>query len=260
MSHPASPASATLVAALRHARNDTAAESDLKLRVQTRLSVSLLGLTPTLSAMLPATHAPAGALSKAWFAAKGVVATKSVVLTWLAPVVAVGVITGVAVDRVHVRPVAQHASATAPNNAYLSASVNPQPEPVSAPAIALESLEDISDKPPAAAVSAVITDPPNSLAAERRLLDEARQSLARGEPQSGLRPLNRHAKRFPNGVLTEEREALAVRLLAALGNQTAAVARAESFHRRFPDSLFMPAVDSAIAKLSRRNTLGESNL
>ena len=258
MSHPASPASAALVAALRHAHNDTAAECNLKQRVQSRLSVSLLGLTPTLSAALPATHVPAGALSKAWFAAKGLVATKSVVLAWLAPVVAVGVLTGVAVDRVHVRSVAPHTSAMARNDTYPSASVNPQPEPVSAPAIAPESLEDISEKPSAATVSAGTMDSTNSLAAERRLLDEARQSLARSEPQSGLAPLNRHAKRFPTGVLTEEREALAVRLLAALGNQPAAVARAESFHRRFPDSLFTPVVNNAVATFSKQNAQSES--
>jgi len=96
MSLPASPASAALVAALRHARNNTAAECALKQRVQSRLAVSLLGLTPTLSAALPATHASAGAVSRGWFAVKSVVATKSVVLAWLAPVVVVGVLTGVA--------------------------------------------------------------------------------------------------------------------------------------------------------------------
>jgi hypothetical protein len=260
MSHLDSPASSALVASLREARNDAAVEGELKQRVQSRLSVTLLGLAPTLSAVLPATHAPAGAVSRAWLAAKGAVATKGSVLAWLAPVVAAGVITGVAVDRVHVRSVAPHTSATASNNAYPSASVNPQPEPVRLPVIAPESLEDISEKHPAASVSGVTMDSTSSLAAERRLLDEARQALARGEPQAGLRPLNRHAQRFPNGVLTEEREALAVRLLAALGNQSAAVARAKSFHRRFPDSLFAAAVDSAIVRFSRRNTQSESNL
>ena len=72
-------------------------------------------------------------------------------------------------------------------------------------------------RPSAEDTSLAPSDASSSLAAERRLLDEARQNLARGEPEAGLVPIERHAARYPKGVLTEEREALAVRLLAALG-------------------------------------------
>lgn len=258
MSHLVSPASSALVASLREARNDVAAECELKQRVQSRLSVSLLGLTPTLAETLLASQAPAGAANSSWLAAKSAAATKSVILTWLAPVFAVGVLTGVAVDRIHLRPVAPQTVVHATDATRPLASVNPQPEPVSVPAIVPESLQNISERAPSVSVTATATDSANSLAVERRLLDEARQSLARGEPQAGLGPLNRHAKRFPNGVLAEEREALAVRLFAALGNQSAALARAENFHRRFPNSLFTPAVHNAVATFARQNPQGES--
>ena len=247
----------SLVSSLRAARNNAAVEGTLKLRVQSRLSVSLLGLAPTAGAALPSTHASGIAAKSGALAAKGAVVTKGVVLAWLAPVFAVGMLTGVAVDRVHVRHIAARAVAPAPGVTQPRVSVNPEPEPTETTTISPESLKDISDKRAAASVFAS-ADSTSSLAAERRLLDEARQALARGEPQTGLAPLDSHAKRFPRGVLTEEREALAVRLLAVLGNQQAALARAENFHRRFPNSLFTPAVDNAVASFSRRNSEGES--
>ena len=133
-----------------------------------------------------------------------------------------------------------------------------QPEPSKEPSLSPESLERVLEKRAAPGAPAVSAEPATSLAAERRLLDQARQALARGEPAAGLAPLEVHGKQFPKGVLTEEREALAVRLLAALGNQAAALARADNFHRRFPQSLFTPAVDNAIAPFSRRNDVDES--
>ena len=257
MTQQTSPAATSLVSALRDARNNAGVEGTLKLRVQSRLSASLLGLAPTAGAALPSTHASEIGVQGSALAAKGAVATKGVVLAWLAPVFAAGLLTGVAVDQVHARHVAARAIAPAPGVTQPSVSVNPQPEPTEVTTISPESLEDISDKHAAASVPAG-ADSASSLAVERRLLDEARQALARGEPQAGLAPLDRHAKRYPKGILTEEREALAVRLLAALGNQPAALARADNFHRRFPNSLFTPAVDNAVASFSRRNHEGGS--
>lgn len=254
MTQQPSPAAASLVSALREARNDAAVESTLKQRVQSRLSVSLLGLAPTLAAELPANHVAGFAKQGGSLAAKGAGATKGVGLAWLAPVFAIGMVTGVTVDQLHARHVARHSIATSPSMTQPHVSVNPQLEPPEIPTISPESLEDISNKPVSASVSASNTDSTTSLAAERRLLDDARRALARGEPQTGLAPLELHAKRFPNGVLNEEREALAVRLLAALGNQRAALARANGFRRHFPNSLFIPAVDNAVATFSSRNS------
>jgi len=96
------------------------------------------------------------------------------------------------------------------------------------------------------------------MAAEQRLLDAARAAVARGEPEAGLGPLKQHAARFPNGILTEEREALAVRILAAIGRSRDALARAEDFQRRFPNSLFAPTVEAARAMISGQNSATES--
>ncbi len=265
MNNQPQPNSAALLSALREAQVNSAVEGTLKMRVHSRLSVSILGLTPALSASIPAaSNALVASRTSGISGAKGFAVSKGTLIAWLAPVFALGVLTGVAVDRWHPYSAVKalpHSTAPA---AQRDAPLSPQPE-LPLEAISPSDLEQI-DAPgaaasPSLAVSApAASDANTSLAIERRLLDEARQALARGEPQAGLGPLDRHAKRFPKGVLTEEREALAVRMLAALGQSDAATARAENFHRRFPNSLFTPAVDNAIATISRRNVAGESKL
>jgi len=260
MTEQSSPNSAALVSALRAAPVNAAVEDMLKMRVHSRLSVSLLGLTPTLGDTSPATHdarimsRPSGIA-----ASQGLAANKGILLACLAPVFALGVLTGVAADRWHQHTVTKSSPPTAVPATKQDTPLAPQPEPP-LQAITPGDLNEVG----AAKRSAQSTPAPapsdanSTLAAERRLLDEARQALAHGEPGAGLAPLARHATRYPKGVLTEEREALAVRLLAALGQNEAATNRAENFHRRFPNSLFTPAVNNAIAAILRRNTESES--
>jgi hypothetical protein len=255
--------SGALLSALREAPVNSAVEGTLKMRVHSRLSASLLGLTPALSASVPATSNALVALRSNGISVAKLFATgKGTLVVWLAPVFALGVLTGVAADRWHQHSASKSLPHIAAPVTQQDPLLSPQPEPP-LQALLPSDLEQIDSPSVAAAPSLAMPSPTasdanSSLAIERRLLDEARQALARGEPQSGLAPLDRHAKRFPKGVLTEEREALAVRLLAALGQSDAATARAENFHRRFPNSLFTPAVDNAIATISRRNGAGES--
>jgi hypothetical protein len=54
-----------------------------------------------------------------------------------------------------------------------------------------------------------------SLRAERLLLEAASAALMRGDPESAIPALRKHAQRFPAGALAEEREALLERALAA---------------------------------------------
>jgi hypothetical protein len=54
-----------------------------------------------------------------------------------------------------------------------------------------------------------------SLRAERLLLETASAALMRGDPDSAVLTLRKHAQRFPSGALAEEREALLERALAA---------------------------------------------
>jgi hypothetical protein len=82
---------------------------------------------------------------------------------------------------------------------------------------------------------------------ERVLLDAARQGLLRGEPQTSWEAIEEHERKFPDGALAEERDALAVRTLVALGRNPEARRRAEALRSRFPRSVFLPAVETALA-------------
>lgn len=83
-----------------------------------------------------------------------------------------------------------------------------------------------------------------TLGAERALLDIAHTELAKGEAAAALEGLNRHAQRFPRGVYREEREALIVQSLRALGRTDEAARRAAAFKARYPKSLFLSTVET----------------
>jgi hypothetical protein len=95
--------------------------------------------------------------------------------------------------------------------------------------------------------TAATKSPISTLAQERALLDTARADAARGEPAFALEQVARHARQFPQGRLSEEREALAVRALLALGRKGEARARAEAFRGAYPRSFLMPVIDSALS-------------
>jgi hypothetical protein len=59
-----------------------------------------------------------------------------------------------------------------------------------------------------------------------------------------------HARKYPNGVLAQEREAIAVRALLLLGRTAEARARVSRFQATFPDSLLLPALESSVSAAS----------
>jgi hypothetical protein len=105
-----------------------------------------------------------------------------------------------------------------------------------------------SVSPPAEARN-VRPEPPGedqALAAERELLVGARQDLAQGDPRGALARLDVHQARYPASQLAEEREALYIQSLVASGRVGDARFRDGEFRRRFPHSLFLPALDAAL--------------
>ena len=78
------------------------------------------------------------------------------------------------------------------------------------------------------------------------MLDPARTALGRGDGASALLGVKKHEQRFPKGQLTEEREAIAVQALVALGRGDEARARGERFERTYPNSVLAPAVNAAL--------------
>jgi len=88
----------------------------------------------------------------------------------------------------------------------------------------------------------------DAVRAELRLLRQARVAVAREDFAAALPPIAEHARRFKDGRLTEEREALRVRALVGLGRSDEARRAAESFRTRFPHSVLLPAVGQMSAR------------
>jgi hypothetical protein len=92
--------------------------------------------------------------------------------------------------------------------------------------------------------------PQESYAAELKLLNRAQAAYANRDFRGALTLVAEHARRFPNGRLAEEREALRVRSLAASGHPAEARRATAAFAERFPRSVLLPRL---------RGTLGNGN-
>jgi hypothetical protein len=79
-----------------------------------------------------------------------------------------------------------------------------------------------------------------SYAAELGLLQRAQVAYAERDFAGALALVVEHARRFPNGRLAEEREALRVRSLARAGRNEEARRAASTFSERFPRSVLLP--------------------
>jgi hypothetical protein len=84
------------------------------------------------------------------------------------------------------------------------------------------------------------------LAEQTAKLDLARKSFMQGQYDATLERLESHAARYPRSVLTEEREALAIKALAALGRASEARARARSFIDHYPQSFLLSSINDSL--------------
>jgi hypothetical protein len=82
--------------------------------------------------------------------------------------------------------------------------------------------------------------PKESYAAELDLLQRAQVAFAGRDFSGALVLVAGHARRFPNGRLAEEREALRVRSLAGSGRADDARSAVAAFANRFPRSVLLP--------------------
>lgn len=103
-------------------------------------------------------------------------------------------------------------------------------------------------RPPAPRTADTLEDRDVDLSRERAMIDRARMASARHDLAGALGALEEHARLFPSGRLAEEREALAVGVLADLGHLVEARARSARFKKRYPTSVFLPAVDAALER------------
>lgn len=131
-------------------------------------------------------------------------------------------------------------------HAPVVSSTAPAVETVLRPAVSPRPTAAVAEPPPhpsaAPAIAARELTPAEAARAELRLLRQARAAVARRDFAGALSPIAEHARRFRNGRLVEEREALRVRALAGLGRTEEARAAASAFRARFPRSVLLPAV------------------
>ncbi len=121
--------------------------------------------------------------------------------------------------------------------------------PTVEPALGIRASTSQETAPPASASSRTVERTPDadkSLAAERAILDVARTALGRGDGVHALEAVDRHAREYPHGLMTEEREALAVQAQAKLGRSSEAAARGAQFKRRYPNSVLLPVINAAL--------------
>jgi hypothetical protein len=86
-----------------------------------------------------------------------------------------------------------------------------------------------------------------SYAAELWLLHRAQVTYAGQDFSAALMLVAEHARRFPNGRLAEEREALRVRSLAGAGRTQDARRATAAFAARFPRSVLVPRLQDTAA-------------
>lgn len=145
----------------------------------------------------------------------------------IAGAVAVTTIGGPA-PRSPAQPAWPAASAAAPANADAPS----PPSAAAVPSSTEPAAELASDELPQRALP---PDPDGKL--RREIAQVARiKALLRRSPGDAYRLAQQGNREFPNGVLVQEREGLAILSLAALGRRAEASRRAETFLSRFPDS------------------------
>ena len=81
--------------------------------------------------------------------------------------------------------------------------------------------------------------------AEHRLLRAARAAL-KTNPSRALSLTQEHRRKFPSGMLTQEREVIAIDALARLGRSDAAKTKASEFEKDYPGSVHKGRVDEAV--------------
>jgi hypothetical protein len=239
-----------------------------------------LGLAPVVvvaAAEIIAGSSSATAATAAGSTAVGTVASGVSILGRLALLakaplasVGVGVVLGAALTTYVVKaPKPRTATATAPvatkvvaaeTSKRVSAPVAPAeapaPVPVAAPqtpplvrAHTLAASPDLVERHATPAPAHTLERAPRStgaLAEEQTLLDPARAALAHGDGVGALSLLDQHARRFPDGALAQEREAMTIHALVLTGDAERAHRRADAFRVRYPGSLLWPMIDATL--------------
>jgi hypothetical protein len=124
-----------------------------------------------------------------------------------------------------------------------SRDVTATPAPTVAPPAAEPSAEPRSQVEPSHAQR---PSTGQSYNAELELMRSAHTAYAAHEYASALVLAGEHARRFPKGVLSEEREALRIRCLMGSGRTSEARRSAAAFEKRFPRSVLLERLKAEV--------------
>jgi len=102
----------------------------------------------------------------------------------------------------------------------------------------------VGPKPRPPRVTPKVMPPASTLVAEQALLEMVRSALLSRRFDEALATLDRYSREFSQGALSEEHDALEVQALSLGEHPDQARARARAFRQRYPDSIFLPAVDA----------------
>jgi hypothetical protein len=185
---------------------------------------------------------------KGWLAAVKAVGAGKLAAAGMAVFVA-GSIAGATVQHVFIEPAQDVAPPRAPvvlpSPPVKPLEPKPTVEPLVSPAPASEPVKRLQAARPTPPAAAPV-ERASELAREQAIIDAARAGLTGGHHEAALAALDRHAREFPEGELSEEREGLRVLALARSGRTAEASEGASRFRQRFPRSLLLPAIQAAL--------------
>lgn len=114
---------------------------------------------------------------------------------------------------------------------------------------------EAAEAPPTPSAEEIAVPSPRSPSAPTRVDPVEEQRLVglavaakSAAPERALAICNEHARRFPAGELTQEREVIAIEALVALDRRAEAVARAARFERKFPGSAHLRRIQTIVGQ------------
>jgi hypothetical protein len=235
-------------------------------RARIRQRLLQLGVGAAVTTAASATAAASAATSAA---AKGTMASGTLVLKWVLAVAVVGGMgaagaKGIAAYRARQAETVQPQVASrgmAPARAAPLPAAPLVTIPETTPELTAPEVTPASDpvaiaKPARAPVNAVPVVAPmqpstraeSTTELESRLLSDAEARRHAGDASGALALLDEHARRFPNGVLAEERAAERVFALCDLGRVVEATAEARQFLAERPRSIYAKPVRASCAR------------
>jgi hypothetical protein len=119
--------------------------------------------------------------------------------------------------------------------------------PASANAITVPSLIPLPSSPPVKETNARAVASARELPTESTLLLDARNALSQ-DPSRALRITQEHARLYPGGVLTQEREVIAIDALRRLGRMDLAQKRSSEFEKKYPGSVHRSKINQDLGK------------